>query len=79
MFFMQRDRTKCDFFDKLPDFLTNDTALFSSTLLFIVDPEYLGDDFSNNLLDLSNIYTRTPLKDDNVINEFPFNVYFAKI
>jgi hypothetical protein len=48
---MSPESPKCDFFDKLPDFLTKDTALFMSTILIIVDPEYLGDAFSDHLLD----------------------------
>ena len=77
--FMSPESPKCGFFDKLPDFLTQDTALYMTTILIIVDPEHLGDAFSDHLLDQSNIYTRSPPKDDNVINEFPFNVFFAKI
>jgi hypothetical protein len=48
---MSPESPKGQFFDKLPDFLTRDTALFMSTIIFIVDPEYLGDALSDHLLD----------------------------
>jgi hypothetical protein len=80
MLFMSEDQSINEIFDSFPNFLVQDTALFSTVVIFIIDPENLSDKFSEHLFDQSNIFTRATVKEEeDYINSFPFNVYFCKI